>query len=182
MYYDQLLFLHPFMQASAIESFFPEQERAEALQTKVPQTEIPLTKDSQTKTPQIKSPENQIVQDGENEQSSVKEAPIHVTPYSYNKRKRQQSYDEEILNMLKEEAKNKFDHDEYFLLSLASDFKQYDAKKKCLLRMELLNTVMKFHQQHMPKTESETLYVYTETPDYVRNADGRWLNEDSEIA
>ncbi|KAL7632354.1 UNVERIFIED_CONTAM: hypothetical protein RMT77_017312 [Armadillidium vulgare] len=91
--------------------------------------------------------------DGENEHSSTEENAEASTACSCVKNKRQENYGEEILKLLKEATKNRFDNDEYFLLSLAPKFKRYDANKRTLLRLEILNTILKFHQQHMPTTE-----------------------------
>ncbi|KAB7501363.1 Transcription factor Adf-1 [Armadillidium nasatum] len=99
-------------------------------------------------------PEAPTALDGENEHSSTEENAEASTACSCIKNKREENYGEEILELLKEATKNRFDNDEYFLLSLAPKFKRYDTNKRCLLRLEILNTILKFHQQHMPTTKS----------------------------
>ena len=64
---------------------------------------------------------------------------------------RKRNYDEEILQVLKEGNKRQIrerviDEDESFLLSLVPSFKKYNEEQKLLLRIELMNTIVRFGQ------------------------------------
>lgn len=120
--------------------------------------------------------------------------PSLISPFPHKKKKTQKNYDEEILQVLKEgnkgptqaeiwalvkesTKKKDLDEDELFLMSMLPAFKKYDEEKKYFLRIELMNTILRFDRTHRQSVTTEMSFQKSGFPSQNSNASHRFQSD-----